>query len=153
MSEPWSSMDDRWEARRPATVYAGFGVRFVGALIDGLMLGLVNEALHAVTNRWTAYAFGILIAVGYTAFFIGSPSGQTVGMRIMNIRAVDAETGGRVDYGRCVIRYLVAIASGFALGLGYLWMLWDPQAQTWHDKAAGTIVVPVEDYPVERWPG
>jgi uncharacterized RDD family membrane protein YckC len=28
-----------------------------------------------------------------------------------------------------------------ALGLGCLWMLNDPERQTWHDKIAGTIVV------------
>jgi uncharacterized RDD family membrane protein YckC len=32
--------------------------------------------------------------------------------------------------------------------LGYLWMLWDPQQQTWHDKLVGTTVVPVSAYPV-----
>ena len=32
--------------------------------------------------------------------------------------------------------------------LGYLWMLWDPEKQTWHDKMAGSVVVPVANYPV-----
>jgi uncharacterized RDD family membrane protein YckC len=27
------------------------------------------------------------------------------------------------------------------LGLGYLWAFWDPKKQTWHDMAAGTVVV------------
>jgi uncharacterized RDD family membrane protein YckC len=26
--------------------------------------------------------------------------------------------------------------------LGYLWMLWDSEKQTWHDKAANAVVVP-----------
>jgi hypothetical protein len=26
------------------------------------------------------------------------------------------------------------------VGLGYFWMLWDEQQQTWHDKIAGTTV-------------
>ncbi|HEY7544858.1 MAG TPA: RDD family protein, partial [Blastocatellia bacterium] len=28
-----------------------------------------------------------------------------------------------------------------ALFLGFLWMLWDPRQQGWHDKLARTIVV------------
>jgi uncharacterized RDD family membrane protein YckC len=86
-------------------------------------------------------------------YFIGSGSGQTPGMRLLNIRAVDAVTGGRVDYGRAFIRYLVGIVSQLPCYLGYFWMLWDREKQTWHDKASGTFVVPTSAYPVERWPG
>ncbi|MEY4173609.1 MAG: hypothetical protein RI900_774, partial [Actinomycetota bacterium] len=25
--------------------------------------------------------------------------------------------------------------------LGYLWMLWDGEKQTWHDKVVGSIVI------------
>jgi uncharacterized RDD family membrane protein YckC len=74
-------------------------------------------------------------------------------MRFLKIRAIDATTGGRIDYSRCVVRYLVSILSGLALLLGYFWMLWDPRKQTWQDKAAGTVVVPITLYPVDKWPG
>jgi uncharacterized RDD family membrane protein YckC len=121
--------------------------------IDGILLGVVNSLIQAASDEYVAAAFGIVIGIVYTTYFIGSPSGQTVGMRAIGIRVIDAETGGRVDYGRCVVRYLVAMLSGLALLLGYLWMLWDPERQTWHDKAAGTFVVPVTDFSVERWPG
>ena len=30
--------------------------------------------------------------------------------------------------------------------LGYLWMLWDKEKQTWQDKFAGSVVVPVDAY-------
>jgi len=26
--------------------------------------------------------------------------------------------------------------------IGYLWMLWDDEKQTWHDKVVGSVVVP-----------
>jgi uncharacterized RDD family membrane protein YckC len=32
--------------------------------------------------------------------------------------------------------------------LGYLWMLWDKERQTWHDKFANSVVVPVSAYPI-----
>jgi uncharacterized RDD family membrane protein YckC len=129
------------------------------------MLGLVHAVLYELTSGfgdvsreigdlgWRSYAIASFLALTYSTVLLGSASGQTVGMKAMGIRAIDARTGGRVDYGRCVIRYVVGIASGFALFIGYFWMLGDPQRQTWHDKAAGTIVVPTQAYPVERWPG
>jgi uncharacterized RDD family membrane protein YckC len=132
---------------------AGFWIRFVGALIDGLILGAANSLIQEVTNRWTAFVIGTVIGIIYTVYFIGSPSGQTIGMRAVGIRVIDAATSGRVEYGRCVNRHIVAFFSGLVLLLGYLWMLWDPERQTWHDKASGTYVVPVSEYPVERWPG
>jgi uncharacterized RDD family membrane protein YckC len=165
MTEPWPPIDEGWEMRGPAGPYAGFGIRFIGALIDSFLLGLVNQVIVGITDgfgevegdflgmRWTGFLISLAVGIAYTAFFLGSPSGQTVGMRVMSIRAIDAETGGRVDYGRCVTRYVIGIVSGLAFALGFLWALWDPRRQTWHDKAAGTIVVPVEAYPVERWPG
>jgi uncharacterized RDD family membrane protein YckC len=165
MTEPWPPIDEGWDVRGPSGPYAGFGVRFVGLIIDGLLLGLANAIITAITDgfgtveteiggvQWTAYLIGTAVGIAYTAYFLGSSSGQTPGMRAIGIRVIDAQTGGRVDYGRCVTRYIVAIASGFLLFVGYLWMLWDPQRQTWHDKAAGTVVVPVEASPVERWPG
>jgi uncharacterized RDD family membrane protein YckC len=30
--------------------------------------------------------------------------------------------------------------------LGFFWMLWDREKQTWHDKVAGSVVVPVDAY-------
>jgi len=31
--------------------------------------------------------------------------------------------------------------SGLFLGLGYFWALFDRNAQAWHDKLAGTVVI------------
>ena len=42
--------------------------------------------------------------------------------------------------------------SAIACLLGYFWMLWDKEMQTWHDKFATDVVVPVSSYPVASWP-
>jgi len=35
------------------------------------------------------------------------------------------------------------------LGLGFLWIVWDPERQAWHDRVAGTYVVKVpRAYPI-----
>ena len=46
-----------------------------------------------------------------------------------------------------VIRYIGRIVSGIVIFLGYLWMIWDGEKQTWHDKMAGSVVVPTDSYP------
>jgi uncharacterized RDD family membrane protein YckC len=36
----------------------------------------------------------------------------------------------------------MSIVSAVVFLLGYLWMIWDSEKQTWHDKVAGSVVVP-----------
>jgi uncharacterized RDD family membrane protein YckC len=131
---------------------AGFGERLVAAIIDGVLVGVVNGILFGVLKS-AGYGLGTLIGLAYTIYLEGSPSGQTVGKKVMNIRIVDADNGGPIGYGRAFLRYIGKIISAIPCGLGYLWMLWDPNKQTWHDKIASTVVVPTSAYPVAAWPG
>jgi uncharacterized RDD family membrane protein YckC len=139
----------------PSGPRADFWYRLGGFLIDGVILSVVGQLISLLFRGRliTSLLIGIAVGIAYSVYFIGSGSGQTPGMRLLGIRAIDARTQGRVEYGTAFVRYLVAIASGLACYLGYLWMLWDPEKQTWHDKVAGTFVVPTSAYPVERWPG
>ena len=61
----------------------------------------------------------------------------------LGIKVIDADTGALIGIPRGIVRNVVRIVSGLVFGLGYLWMLWDPRKQTWHDKAANTVVVRV----------
>lgn len=139
----------------PSGPRADFWYRLGGFLIDAVILFLVGQLVGIVFSRniVAVILVGLALGIAYSVYFIGSGSGQTPGMRVLNIRAIDASTSGRVDYGKAFVRYLVAIVAQIPLYLGYLWMLWDPERQTWHDKVAGTFVVPVSEYPVEAWPG
>lgn len=138
----------------PSGPRADFWYRLGAFLLDGVILGLpLNLVLLAISNVAARQVLALAAGIAYAVYFIGSGSGQTVGMRILGIRAIDAITGGRVDYGRAFVRYLVALLSALPFFLGYFWMLWDREKQTWHDKAARTYVVPVSAYPVEAWPG
>lgn len=131
---------------------ATFGARLVAFLIDTIAVGIVSLLLRALLGT-AGSGLGIIAGLAYYAYFEGSPSGQTPGKRAMNIRVIDYLTGGPIDVGRALIRYLARILSGLAFLLGYFWMLWDPEKQTWHDKLANTVVVPTSDYPVTAWPG
>jgi uncharacterized RDD family membrane protein YckC len=138
----------------PSGPRADFWYRLGGFLIDGVIVGLpMNILLLAVPGVIARQLFFLAAQAAYSLYFIGSGSGQTPGMRVLGIRAIDAVSGGRIDYGKAFVRYVVSIVSGFVCFIGYLWMLWDPERQTWQDKVAGTYVVPTSAYPVERWPG
>lgn len=132
---------------------ASFLNRFLAALVDGIILGIAGFILRALLGFVLGNALGLAIGLGYYAYFEGSASGQTVGKKALNIRVIDFANGGPIDPGRALIRYLGRIVSTIPCLLGYFWMLWDPQKQTWHDKIANTVVVPTSDYPVAAWPG
>lgn len=65
----------------------------------------------------------------------------TPGKRLLGMRIVDAETGGRATFPQLLTRFLSYLISALPLGLGYLWMAFDPKRQALHDKLAGTLVV------------
>jgi uncharacterized RDD family membrane protein YckC len=120
---------------------AGFWRRFAAALIDGIVLGVVSEVLKLILGT-VGSGLGLLISIGYFTYFHGS-TGQTPGDAALGIRVIDLQGGGSIGYMRAFIRWVVSLISFFVIVLGYLWMLWDDEKQTWHDKAAGSVVVPV----------
>jgi len=122
---------------------SGFWRRFAAALIDGIALGVVSGILRAILGNSGGEGLGLVISLGHYTYFHGK-TGQTPGDAVMSIRVVDFRngTGAPIGYGRALGRALMSIVSFLALFLGYLWMLWDPEKQTWHDKVAGSVVVP-----------
>jgi uncharacterized RDD family membrane protein YckC len=134
---------------------ASFGRRLAAALVDGVILGVAYLILVAILGRSLGYVVALIVGLGYYTYFEGGPSGQTPGKRALGIRVYDFGGGSTngIGYGRGLIRYIGRIISSIPCALGYLWMLWDKEKQTWHDKIASTVVVPVSQYPVSSWPG
>jgi uncharacterized RDD family membrane protein YckC len=131
---------------------ASFGTRFVAWFIDFMAVIVAERILLALLGA-LGFVLAIFAGLAYFTYFEGSSSGQTIGKRAMSIRVVDAATSAPVGPGRAALRYLGKLVSGIALFVGYLWAIWDQEHQTWHDKIAGTYVVPVDAYPVDAWPG
>jgi uncharacterized RDD family membrane protein YckC len=126
---------------------AGFWRRFGAYLIDAILVGIVGGILE-IALKGVGYALAILLYLAYFTYFEGS-TGQTPGKRTLGIRVVDFETGRSIGYGRAVIRSVGRYLSALVILIGYLWMLWDREKQTWHDKLAGSVVVPLSAYPVD----
>lgn len=128
---------------------AGFWRRFAGAFIDGVILFIPNLILQRVFGAAGA-GLSILLAGAYFTLFIGSTRGQTPGQSALGIRAISFADGGSIGYGRALIRWIGSYVSALFIFLGYFWMLWDREKQCWHDKFAGSVVVPVAAYPPPR---
>jgi uncharacterized RDD family membrane protein YckC len=135
----------------PSGPRASFGERLIAALIDGIVVGLATGILGRIGILGSLVGF--VASYGYYVYLEGSPSGQTVGKRAMSIRVVGMQTGQTIGYAGAFIRVIGKIVSSIACLIGYFWMLWDPEKQTWHDKFANSVVVPVSSYPVANWPG
>jgi uncharacterized RDD family membrane protein YckC len=135
-------------SKGPSGPRAGFWVRFAAALIDGVILLVPYVLLIAAVGINAAGPLSLIISVAYYSLLEGGPTGQTLGKRLLRIRVIDLRVGGPIGPGRGFIRWIGRIISSFVFFLGYLWMLWDKEKQTWHDKMANAVVVPTSAYPV-----
>jgi uncharacterized RDD family membrane protein YckC len=122
-------------------------MRFAAYLIDYL-LALAVSIPFLFIEPALYYVVAVVVPAVYFTMLEGGPKGQTLGKMALGIRVIDLARGGPIGYGRGFIRYIGRIASFIVILLGYLWMLWDPEKQTWHDKFAGCVVVPTSAYPV-----
>ena len=94
---------------------------------------------ESVEPSTLSYQLTVLVVI--YAFFVGfwSTKGRTLGMQSWRLQLEDGD--GRVPgIGPCSVRFVVAILSWLALGLGFLWQLVDRDNLTWHDRASGTRI-------------
>ena len=110
------------------------------AASDAMLSGSI-QALPQAPDRGPAdfIISWVLPAIAIVAFWIARQA--TPGKMLIGARIVDAETGAPLTRGQAIGRYLGYYVSLFGLGLGFLWVGWDPRKQGWHDKLAGTVVI------------
>ena len=130
----------------PSGPRASFGRRFAAVLIDGILLLIIDTILRQIFSLGVYYVLSLIINWGYYTAMEGSARGATLGKMALGIRVLDFERGGRLSYGRALIRNVAKILSTIPIFLGYFWMLWDGEKRTWHDKIAGAVVVPADAY-------
>ncbi len=88
----------------------------------------------------------ILSAIGAVVFIVlyckkVAATGQSWGHKVASVRLIGEQSGTPISAGRVFLRSLARIISALPFGLGFLWPLWDPKKQTFHDKIMGTVVV------------
>ena len=136
------------DVKAPSGPRASFGLRFGAVIIDAIILAIPQIIIAVASSQRAGQAFGTVLSLAYFTYFEGSANGQTIGKKAVGIRVIDFGAGGPIGYGRALLRWVARIVSSLPIFLGYFWMLWDKEKQTWHDKIATTVVVPVSDYPV-----
>jgi uncharacterized RDD family membrane protein YckC len=113
---------------------ASAGDRFVAALIDGLLCGLVSFIP----------VLGMIASIGYSLTKDALPflDGQSIGKKAMKIRVLDAATGAPITnkYDKAAIRALSLIIPIFGF-VDALMVLIDAERKRFGDKWANTVVV------------
>jgi len=125
-------------------------------LVTGLLLMAIVPVVVflAISSGWDNIdTAGLRTNPFYIAYLLAIPflffvcfwkfAGQTLGMRTWRIRIVAAQ-GGDISWRSLIVRYFSAAISLGALGLGFFWILIDPEKRAWHDRLSRTrlILVP-----------
>ena len=158
-------------ATRVAWQYAGFWVRLLSRIGDSVVamvyaspvvvggiflvaLGVQNcdttqDSITCTSEQieWVpivlgglALLVGLVIALVIPIRWIAKYGGGPVARRL-RVRVVCRRTAEPIGTGRAIGRTLGSFVSGWVFYLGYLWMLWDSEKQTWHDKMVSSVVI------------
>ncbi len=112
--------------------YIIFANRLSSAESMEILIALINMLFLQV----------ILLKIIYHTFFVWM-YGATPGKMLLKIKIVSIEDFEKPNMINSFIRSTVRIVSEMIFYLGFLWAIFDSVNQTWHDKAAKTVVVNV----------
>ncbi|KZN64275.1 hypothetical protein N473_15110 [Pseudoalteromonas luteoviolacea CPMOR-1] len=132
--------------------FVGFWPRFWASIVDTIVIVLITLPLiHLVygeaywgsgriasieSNFLISYILPLAVVILFWLYKSATP-----GKMVVHAKIVDADTGKNLTTKQSFIRYVAYYVSLIPLGIGFLWVAWDPKKQGWHDKIAGTIVI------------
>jgi uncharacterized RDD family membrane protein YckC len=142
-------------------VYAGFWIRFLARIIDGVILNIAFGIVFSVpmfmilgprmsaadpSNSLAFLAFVpvlfagvVLVQLIYEVAFLVT-KGATPGKMVLGLRVVPAD-GGRISMGLAVGRYFAHFLSGMILSIGYIMAAFDDRKRALHDRICNTFVI------------
>jgi uncharacterized RDD family membrane protein YckC len=132
---------------------AGFGVRVLAYLVDGIILSIFggafpylvipNETSVAVGQQVTTTASGsVLVSLIYFVIFWSSlGGGRTLGMRLLKLRVVREDSMAPPGVIDAFVRWIGLWVSFVLCFVGVIWVAFDSRHQGWHDKLAKTLVL------------
>jgi len=134
-----------------ATRPAGFWIRFVAIMIDGVVLLLAQGILFGAgwmlwgdgmgagfLVKGMTHLFSSILGAGYSIVFHWI-WGQTLGKMALQIRVVSMD-GGALFFGQSVGRYFATFLSALILGIGFIMAGVRADKRALHDLLAGTRV-------------
>lgn len=115
---------------------ATFWPRLFAFIID---LVVVSVAINVVGLG--SFATWVVAMIAYHVFFWGLRGTTPAGI-VMNLQIV-RDDGSPMDYRVALVRALSGVFSLVPAGIGFIWVAFDRDSQSWHDKLAGTSVISV----------
>ena len=119
------------------------GVIFAAAMVLAMAFWLLSGDLQFMISPrdepvgWTLYWLVIVLGIPAYVTVLTAMTGQTLGKQVAGVIVLQPD-GKILSLRASLIRTFAAILSALPLGLGFLWALWDPACETWHDKLART---------------
>lgn len=127
--------------------------RLAAILYDGLLLiALLFVATAIITLPFgnpsgamllgfQLFIFEIIPLIFFTGFWIRG--GQTLGMRAWRLKLVRMD-GEDISWSDALKRHFAALFSILLFGLGFIWILFDPQKFAWHDRLSKTQLILID---------
>ncbi len=113
---------------------AGFWIRMLALFLDLMLVAIVCGVVSLPIHHSL-----LLILAAYGAV-MWKLRGTTIGGIVCGLRVARLD-GRPIDWPTAVTRALGSFLSFFIVGLGFIWVVFDAERQSWHDKIAGTVMV------------
>jgi uncharacterized RDD family membrane protein YckC len=119
---------------------AGFWRRIGATFLDFILISMVLGMLHGIFHWNNGGGLPLWFAIYNVVMW--ATKGTTIGGIVCGLKLVRLDDRP-VDWGVAIVRGLSAFLSLAVAGLGFIWVAFDDEKQSWHDKIAGTTIVRV----------
>jgi uncharacterized RDD family membrane protein YckC len=148
----------------PQVTYAGFWLRFVAAIIDGIIVNVIamvggfivgvivgiavagfggSRGDVQILSQLLGYGVGILVGWLYHASMESSAKQASLGKMALGLRVTDLD-GNRISFARATGRHFGKFISAFILLIGYIMAGFTERKQALHDIMANCLVLRVQ---------
>jgi len=123
---------------------AGFWIRVLALAIDIIVVSLVVGSAYKLIPGVGRIHFGpgLLPMIALYGALLWKLRGTTIGGIVCGLKVIRLD-GRPIDWATSIVRALGCFLSLVVAGLGFIWVAFDEERQSWHDKIAGTTVVRV----------
>ncbi|MDQ5978914.1 MAG: hypothetical protein QG602_1888 [Verrucomicrobiota bacterium] len=121
---------------------AGFWIRVAASLLDCILLGIVTAMSSSLFHGWLTPGGSLPFWFAVYCVVMWATKGTTIGGIICGLKVVRVDDRP-LDWSVAVVRALGGFLSLAVAGLGFIWVAFDDEKQSWHDKIAGTTIVKV----------
>lgn len=124
---------------------AGLMIRLGALALDGILIGMILGFVSGMLPRFLQFNHGpggLLLVLATYGAVMWKHKGTTIGGIVCGLKVVRTDHR-EIDWATAIVRALGCFLSLIVAGLGFLWVAFDPEKQSWHDKIAGTTVVRV----------